>query len=406
MTTVLVAADGHYYRDASGAVYVDSVFDYNFYRRYLVAFDMVYALGRMTSVDEAPAGKRRADGPGVEFLDLEPGQGLKGYLRTGSENEKRVKGFVRKADCVIARIPGVVANMAVSACRAVGKAYSAEVVVDPWEYFAPETRGGLVNGAVRRVWTSGLKRSCREAVGVSYVTEHYLQERYPCAAMEGSEGSFTSHYSSVELPDDSFAEPRRHVKKHTLTLAHAANSFSGNSKGHYTLFDALEILVAQGYDVRAICVGDGPSLPDYRAYVEKAGLADRVEFTGRLSSGEEVRKRIAQADVFVFPTRAEGLPRVLLEAMAEGMPCLSTPVCGIPEILPEECLFAPDDAEGFAGGVAGFAEEPQLMDRASERNLAVAREYSQSKLGERRKAFYRQVAATAVPGVECGVSHG
>ena len=64
MATVLVAADNHYYRDAKGEVYVDSVFSYDFYKRYLSAFDKVYAVGRVSQVETAPAGKKRADGPG------------------------------------------------------------------------------------------------------------------------------------------------------------------------------------------------------------------------------------------------------------------------------------------------------------------------------------------------------
>lgn len=395
MATVLVAADNHYYRDVNGDVYVDSVFNYAFYRRYLSVFDKVYAVGRVTQVQAAPAGKKRADGPGVEFLDLEPGRGLGGFVQTALKNRQLIKSYLRKADCIIARVPGVVANMVVSECEREGLRYSVEVVVDPWEYFDPEARSGLVNWAVRRKWTAGLKSACLHADGASYVTEHYLQRKYPCAALKGEFGHFTGSYSSVELPDDSYGRERKYAKKSSILIAHAANNFDGNSKGHYTLFDSVEIAVSMGKDVRLLCIGDGPSMEDYLAYVKRHGISDRVEFTGRLADGMEVRRRMSEADAFVFPTKAEGLPRVVLEAMAEGMPCLSTPVCGIPEVLPADCLFAPNDVRGFAQGIVTMLDNPDLMTRRSAENLAIAKKYSSSLLNERRKAFYLSVAATS-----------
>lgn len=399
MATVLVAADNHYYRDAKGDVYVDSVFNYDFYKRYLSVFDMVYAVGRVSQVETAPAGKKRADGPGVEFLDLEPGRGLSGFVQTAAANKRLVKGYLGKADCIIARIPGVVANMVVAECEREGLHYSIEVVVDPWEYFAPEARGGLVNWVVRRKWTAGLKAACLHADGASYVTEHYLQERYPCPALKGEPGHFTGSYSSVELPDDSFGKPRSWTAKEQYEIVHAANTFQGNAKGHYVLFDAVKMVVDSGSNVRLTCIGDGPSLGDYKAYVAKLGIADRVVFTGRLSDGAAVRKRMAEADLFVFPTKAEGLPRVLLEAMAEGLPCLSTPVCGIPEVLPSDVLFAPDDSIGFARGIVSFVSNPSKMDRASVDNIAVARNYASSILNRKRTEFYRNVALLSKEGI-------
>lgn len=391
MQSVIVAADNHYYRDANGDVYVDAVFNYDFYKRYLSVFDTVYAIGRVTSVKEPPQGKRRADGPGVIFLDLKPGRGLQGFLNSAFENKRLIRDYLKLSDCVIARIPGVVANMVVAECEKEQKDYSVEVVVDPWEYFSPEARGGIVNWAVRRKWTADLKRACHEAIGASYVTEHYLQMRYPCLAHEGVAGTFTSHYSSVELPDDSFSAPRTYLPKDTYEIVHAANTFQGNSKGHYVLFDAIKEVLRRSRSVKLVCIGDGPSLPDYIEYVSRIGIADNVEFTGRLADGVEVRKRMASADLFVFPTKAEGLPRVLLEAMAEGMPCLSTPVCGIPEVLPDRWLFDSNDSKGFADGIIELIDDPELMTQEGRANLEVSKRYSSSILNERRTAFYKKV---------------
>lgn len=392
MARLLLAADGHYCRDSQGDVYVDSVFGYGFYSRYLDVFDEVSALGRMSRVVGAPEGKRRADGPGVTFVDLLPGRGASGLARTAAANRRIVREAVRGAECVIARVPGVVGNMVAAECRRQGRPYSIEVVVDPWEYFAPGANGGKAAPVVRRLWADQLRKDCEAAVGVSYVTERYLQERYPCRAMRGEPGCFTSHYSSVELPDESFGRPRTWDALDAMRLVHVANSFQGDGKGHLTLFRACGLLAGRGVPFSLTCVGDGPSRGDFERRVAELGIADRVSFAGRLADGAAVREVVRGADLFVFPTRAEGLPRVLLEAMAEGVPCLSTPVCGIPEILPPECLFAPGDAEGFAVRIAELREDAGELGRLSARGLETARRYASSALRERRAEFYAEVS--------------
>ena len=392
MAKLLLAADGHYYRDDKGDVYVDAVYNYKFFARYLDAFDEVIALGRMTRVHEAPAGKRLSSGPSVNFIDLLPGAGMRGLVTSGAANRRIIRNAVADSECVIARVSGVVANMVTSECRRQGKPYSIEVVVDPWEYFAPGANGGKVAPIVRRLWTSQLKKDCEAAVGVSYVTEHYLQNRYPCRAMRGVEGCFTSHYSSVDLPDDSFGQTKSWPSGiDVLHIVHVANNFAGDGKGHGTLFRTCALLAARGVPFRLTCIGDGPSMGEFKQRVADLGIADSVCFTGRLADGSAVREEVRNADVFVFPTKAEGLPRVLLEAMSEGVPCLSTPVCGIPEILPDECLFSPNDAEGFARKLEELRESPEELARLSVLGLEVSRDYSSSVLRARRREFYVRV---------------
>ena len=102
-------------------------------------------------------------------------------------------------------------------------------------------------------------------------------------------------------------------------------------KGERTLLYILKNLLDKGYDISAIIVGDGRKKEEFINLAKFLEIRNKVEFTGLLASAEEVKKKLLEADIFVFPTKAEGLPRSILEAMALGMPVLTSPVGGIPE---------------------------------------------------------------------------
>lgn len=87
---VLVVADGHYYIDKEKKVYVESVFDYSFYARYLSVFEEVYAIVRAEKVNEAPKGCKLASGPNVHFLPIPPSRGVKQYLKNYTKTRKLV----------------------------------------------------------------------------------------------------------------------------------------------------------------------------------------------------------------------------------------------------------------------------------------------------------------------------
>ncbi len=387
---VMIVADGHYYQTPDGTVYADSVYDYTFYKRYLSAFDHVYAVARITYVDSIQ-GKKVSSGDHVTFLPLPAYRGPVEYAKKYFAIRKRVKAYCYKCDCAIFRLPAATSNIFAKIYSKTKKPFAVEIVVDPWENFSPRATGNkLMLWYVRRSWTSVVRRMCAKADGASYVTQQYLQKLYPPkAALVPDSGAFTAAYSSVELADDSFSQPRTWSAEQTsFRIAHVSNAFTGYEKGHLTLMNAVKIVREQGHDVSICFVGDGPRRAEFEQYARNLGIADAVEFTGRLANGDEVRKVIRSADMFALPTLAEGLPRALLEAMAEGMPCLSSPTCGIPEVLDAEYLFDFADATGFAGGILRFVKQPSLMTEASRKNLQVVKEFAASKLNCRRKGFY------------------
>ena len=103
-------------------------------------------------------------------------------------------------------------------------------------------------------------------------------------------------------------------------------------KGHVLLLQAAHQLVKEGRSLKLIFVGDGELRPQIEHLIELFDLQSHVEITG-WTSGAEVRSHLIQSRALVLPSFAEGLPVVIMEALALGRPVISTCVAGIPELV-------------------------------------------------------------------------
>ncbi len=101
-------------------------------------------------------------------------------------------------------------------------------------------------------------------------------------------------------------------------------------KGFDLLIQAVQTVIAEGHDVGLLIAGEGRAEDELQAYIENAGLTDRVQLVGFLSDPRELYQAI---DLFVLSSLREGLPNVVLEAMATGVPVLTTRVAGIPAVM-------------------------------------------------------------------------
>lgn len=128
----------------------------------------------------------------------------------------------------------------------------------------------------------------------------------------------------------------------------------------------VEALARMAGDLHVDIVGDGPARRALEARAAELGVADRLTFHGSLS-GEAVRAVIAGSSAIVSPSFAEGLPTVIMEAMAMGRPALATTIAGVPELVREGVngwLVPAGDIQAFADGLDRLAATP--ADRLAE----------------------------------------
>lgn len=145
-------------------------------------------------------------------------------------------------------------------------------------------------------------------------------------------------------------------------------------KGFADLLDALALLVQEGRDVHLDLVGTGPEDAALRERADRLGVVAHVTFHGPLSQ-DRVRDVVARASVLAAPCvlgadgNRDGLPTVLLEAMAAGTPVVSTPVTGIPEAVRDEetgLLVPPGDATALAAALGRVLGDAALASRLAD----------------------------------------
>ena len=144
------------------------------------------------------------------------------------------------------------------------------------------------------------------------------------------------------------------------------------AKGQHILIDAVDRLTHQGRSVRLRLVGSGPDDESLRESASRLAHPEIVVFEGAVNQ-DRIRDFYANSDVFCLPSFAEGLPVVLMEAMSMQIPCVTTTIAGIPELIQDGIdglLVAPGDADALAVALARLMDDASLRNRLAQSGRA------------------------------------
>jgi len=170
-------------------------------------------------------------------------------------------------------------------------------------------------------------------------------------------------------------------------------------KGQLLLVMAAAELVRRGQDFTLVLAGDGDMRAEIESLVSRCGLTGRIRITGWLSS-EGVREEILASRALVLPSFAEGLPVVIMEAMALGCPVVSTFVAGIPElVIPGETgwLVPAGDVAQLVNAIQSVLQMPETEIAAMGRRgrQRVAALHSATREAQRLAEYFREVTGRA-----------
>jgi colanic acid/amylovoran biosynthesis glycosyltransferase len=223
----------------------------------------------------------------------------------------------------------------------------------------------------QRVPLKSLVAEARFVVSVSDYGVNYLTSRFPLAASK-----IYRVYNGIDLAQFTPAEPGVQPVR-IISVGRLIPK-----KGYGDLIEACGLLYKQGLDFRCTIIGGGPEHLPLRQLIEARSLDQMIELVGPKSQTEIV-ELLAQSQIFVFPARRDeagdqdNLPTVLIEAMAGGLPIVTSSLAGIPEIITDQIngILVPQRApEALASAIRSLLLDPKKREKLGASGLSTARE--------------------------------
>ncbi|MGW5887048.1 glycosyltransferase [Priestia megaterium] len=390
----LFVHDHIFYYDDDGNYYTSGKLPYEVWGRYLAVFDHIVIGARVRKITDKDAINKLniSSGNNVSFVPLPSVSSPKAMILNMPKAKVLLQESIEKVDAVIARLPSELGSLAVKVSQNANKPYAVEVVAHAWDAFW--NYGSFVGKIHAPFATLKTKRQVANSKYAIYVTSKFLQEKYPS-------NGFTANASNVELMSFNELEilekrykkiAERFDKKSILKIG-LIGSLSSKYKGIDTSLLALSRIKGQlPPDFEFHVLGDG----DPSHWIDMAnqlGLSKNVFFDGTLPGGEPVYNWLDGIDLYIHPSKQEGLPRAVIEAMSRGCPIIASTVAGIPELLDQNNLHKPGDVNHLINLLLEYADNKVWFKEQAKINIRTANEYTKPVLDQRRTLFWEKFAS-------------
>lgn len=296
--------------------------------------------------------------------------------------KRMMEDEIKNADGLIVKLHSKIAEQAIFYARKYNVPYLVEAVGCPWDaYWNHSLKGKFV----APLMTLSTKRELKRSPYAVYVTKEFLERRYPCS------GKWID-CSDVELQDTDENVLHKRIEKiehmTDVTVLGTLAQIDVLYKGQEYVIKALAELKKEGKFFIYRLAGSGSS--EYlKKIAEKWGVADQVEFCGVLSH-DEVFHWLDDIDFYIQPSKQEGLPRAMIEAISRACPAAGSNVGGIGELVDKDYIFK----KGSVKNIVFILEnlDRKNLEIQAKKNFAKAQSYQKDYLDRKRKAFYKDFA--------------
>ena len=293
---------------------------------------------------------------------------------------------IKKSDCILIKVISRKANLAIKLAKKHNKPYMIGMTGDV---------AGVLKSSksiIRRIYGEILYRQSLRAIKDckygTYVTQEYLQKIYP---IEGKMCGFTD--AVLPSVDDVVLEKRlqkiHSMKDDSKIILGIIGSYHDNNKGYDTIIKALEIIKNENICLHILGVGVKEDQEKWISYASKHNVHNIV-FDKPVSGVENVFKWMDQLDICLLPSRSEGLPRSIAEAITRACPCIVSNIAGLPELVEAKWLHDPEDYEKLASLIQKMLSDKCLMEDTAKNNFEHAKQYMPAHVKEKRDAFFTE----------------
>ena len=288
---------------------------------------------------------------------------------------------VRGAEVVIARLPSLIGRESIKYAQKNKIPYLVEIVGCPWDALYNHSFLGRLYAPFAYL---ALKRQVKNCPFVLYVTSSFLQKRYPTqgygvgitdVVLKGiSKEALKQRLDKIAITD---------IRKNGLTFGTAAG-LDVRYKGQEYVIHAIAQLKKKGIRCKYILVGKG-SGRRLRDLVDKLGVQDLVTIRGQIKH-DEVFDFLDGLDIYIQPSKQEGLPRAVVEAMSRACPVIGSITGGIPELLSSTMTFKKGNVSQIVNIIENISTVK--LNEEAQKNFMLAKTFETSALDIKRKEFY------------------
>lgn len=368
--------------DKEGNAYPETFTDEVLERYYNIADEIVF-FTRTELIDSNKVKVPKVNIQKLRIASCPNISSIKGMLDGRRKANKILCEEIKKNDFLIVRLPSQIGTLAIDMAIKMKKPYLIELVGCPWDAFWNHSIKGKFLAPFIYYTT---KKSVRDASHVVYVTNKFLQKRYPTNGE-----SINCSNVSIEESDEKVLVNRlnkiKNIDRKNKIIIGTTAAVNVRYKGQQYVIEALRKLKQQGVTSFEYELVGGGNQTYLKSIAKKYDVTDQVKFLGS-KPHDEVIKWLDTIDIYIQPSMTEGLPRALIEAMSRGLPSIGSDAGGIPELLNNLCIV--DNISKNIDKISMILESINkgFMETQAKRNFEESKKYNREKIEKRRKDFF------------------
>lgn len=376
-TQAVVQFDGkHYYSNAVQSTY----------KRYKVFNGRILCICYMKCVKKGT--EDMVDDDALDFVVVSKLNTLFNYIRYSKRNKKIVEDAVKNADVCIAHIPASHSYDVIKYAKKYNVPYMTVVVGCCWDSMWNYNWKGKLMAPFCYL---AQRKAQRYAPFSIYVTNQFLQSRYPTTGESIGCSNVNLSTGVLGVLEKRLSKIRERKPNSTIKIGTAA-ALDVPYKGQIYVIRALGELKKKGivFEYHLVGGGTGAAL---RKEAVSVGVESQVKIRGRIPH-EEITNFLDDIDIYIQPSKQEGLPRATIEAMSRGCLCLGSNIAGIPELLENRFLFTKGSVSEIVDILSNISNGD--YEKQAVRNYEIAKEYDINILNKRRTEFINRFKAITI----------
>lgn len=380
----------HFIKNDKGEIYATRVLNEKIFNRYLEYFDEVIVFARVSKSNNVVK-ELKVNTDRLSFVEIPDFRGPKEMLMKSIKIVSKFRKACSDAEVIFLRAPSM---LTIFLYRFIpkNKITSVEFMMGATYFIEDDS---FIAQKVNKIIDNEAKKLVKKANATLYVTEEALQKEYPPNAKayeDSNDDYFTCGVSDVVIEKEYLFErlPMNSESNHFILIS--VGFMDSYRKGQHILIETVKILKDKGYSIELRLIGEGKKKEEFEQLAKRLGLEKEVLFLGKISSRETLFQQLKESDIFLLPSKLEGLPRVIIEALSASLPVIASDVNGNSELVQSELLVQAFEASNYSEKIQELIENPVFYNDISKENYQKALEYLPDKLDLKRRLFFEKLS--------------